>query len=219
MRMTQSAAALVACLVSSTAGAALLPDSYNMLNGNTGSYNYWDETYSGSGCVTCDNAALSGGKGDLTNGIIASDNWFVVEAPPGNGPYVGWSLDPTITFHWNAPVTISSVTFHLDDSNGAGGVSAPAGVLVNGVLFSISEPAGSSPFAFTADGVSFTGNDLVVSLLRKNSWLFLSEVEFNAAPQAVPGAVPEPQTYALLLAGLALIAFTTRGPRRGREPK
>ena len=144
---------LVILGAASSAYAALTPDSYNMLNGNSGSYNYWDETYNGAGCVTCDNAALSGGRGDLTDGIIATDNWFVTEAPAGNGPYVGWTLDPTITFHWNAPVNVSSVTFHFDDSNGSGGVSAPASVDVNGINFLISDPAGSALFAFVANGL------------------------------------------------------------------
>lgn len=196
--------ALVILSAASSVYAALTPDSYNMLNGNTGSYNYWDETYSGAGCVTCDNAALSGGRGDLTDGIIAADNWFVTEAPAGNGPYVGWTLDPTITFHWNAPVNVSSVTFHFDDSNGSGGVSAPASVDVNGINFPISDPAGSAPFAFVANGLSFTGNDLSVTIHRSNAWVFLSEVEFNVTP------VPEPETYAMLLAGLGLVGFAVR---------
>ena len=196
--------ALVILGAASSANAALTPDSYNMLNGNTGSYNYWDETYNGAGCVTCDNAALSGGRGDLTDGIIATDNWFVTEAPAGNGPYVGWTLDPTITFHWNAPVNVSSVTFHFDDSNGSGGVSAPASVDVNGINFLISDPAGSAPFSFVANGLTFTGNDLAVTIHRSNSWVFLSEVEFNVSP------VPEPETYAMLLAGLGLIGFAVR---------
>jgi len=184
--------------------AGTVPDSYDMLNGNTGSYNYWDETYSGAGCVTCDNAALTGGRGDLTDGIIAADNWFVTEAPVGNGPYVGWTIDPVITFHWNTPVNITSVTFYFDDSNGSGGVSSPASVTVDGTTFPIADPLGSAPFAFVADGLSFSGNDLVVSITRSNSWVFLSEVEFNAAP------VPEPETYAMLLAGLGLLGFAVR---------
>jgi len=206
MRTTFLTAAWVACLASGTASAALMPDSYNMLNGNTGSFNYWDQTYTGAGCVTCNNASLSGGTGDLTDGIIAADNWVITEAPAGNGPYVGWTLNPTITFHWNTIVNINSVTFYLDDSNGAGGVSAPASVMVDGNLFAITEPVGSAPFAFTANGFSFTGNDLVVTLNRKNQWVFLSEVAFNTT------AVPEPETYTLMLLGLGAIA--TIGRRR-----
>ena len=164
--------AVLASTLTATAAFAAGPDSYNMLNGNTGSYQYWDENYTGAGCVTCDNAALSGGKGDLTDGIIATDNWLVVEAPAGNGPYVGWNIDPTITFHWNAATSISSVTFYFDDSNGAGGVSAPSSVTVNGTDYAVADPAGSAPFSFTANGVSFSGNDLVVTIHRGNSWVF-----------------------------------------------
>ena len=98
MRITPPIAALLASLAAGEA-AALQPDSYSMPNGYSGSYNYWDEIYSGSGCRTCDGAFLSGGTGELTDGVIATDNWFVVEAPAGNGPYVGWPIDPTITFH------------------------------------------------------------------------------------------------------------------------
>ncbi|MDE2388709.1 MAG: hypothetical protein KGN35_06445 [Betaproteobacteria bacterium] len=54
-------AAMTILSAASSAFAGAVPDSYNMLNGNTGSYNYWDETYSGAGCVTCDDTALTGG--------------------------------------------------------------------------------------------------------------------------------------------------------------
>jgi hypothetical protein len=204
MNLFRLGAALSTCLAAGSVAAG--PDTYSVLNGNTGSYQYWDESYSGAGCVTCDNAPLSGGTGDLTDGIIATQNWFVTEAPPGNGPYVGWTIDPTFNFHWNATTSVDSVTFHLDDSDGAGGVSAPLSVVVNGMTFAVPEPSGSAPFAFTAQGLSFTGTDLAVSLIRKNSWVFLSEVEFNA----VAAPIPEPETYALMLAGLGAVGFAAR---------
>lgn len=209
MKNAKLLAVLVACLFGGGASAALMPDSYNMLNGNTGSFNYWDETYSGAGCVTCDNAALTGGKGDLTNGITASDNWFVVEPPAGNGPYVGWTLDPTITFHWNSAVSIHSVTFYFDDADGVGGVNAPASIVVDGNIFIVAEPAGSAPFSYTASGLSFSGTDLVVTLQRKNQWVFLSEAVF-----AGPQAVPEPETLALVMVGLGTMAMCTRRRKR-----
>src|SRR5687768_17614164 len=72
-----------------TQAAPILPTSYDMLNGESGTFTYHDETYNGSGSTTTDLAPLSGGVGDLTNGIIAASNWFVTELVP-NGPYVGW---------------------------------------------------------------------------------------------------------------------------------
>ena len=73
---------ITAALATFGAGAASATTltSYSMPNGNTGSYTYWDDTYSGSGDVTVSNSALSGGTGDLTDGVIAGDNWFVTEA-------------------------------------------------------------------------------------------------------------------------------------------
>ena len=195
---TRICAALASCLVAATAYAGGTPDSYAMQNGTSGTYHYWDDTYNGAGCVSCNDAPLSGGRGDLTDGIIASANWELAEAP-GNGPYVGWEVDPVITFHWNTPVNVGSVTFHLDDSNGYGNVSAPAAVIVNGVTYNVADPAGSAPFSFTASGVTFSGTDLQVQILRNNNWVFVSEVQFNAAP------VPEPASGAMLLAGLGLM--------------
>lgn len=202
------ATACAAMLVGGTAGAAAVtPDSYDMLNGNTGSFQYWDHIYNGAGCVTCDNAALSGGRGDLTDGVIAANNWFVDEAPAGNGPYVGWTLNPTITFRWTSAITLNSLTFYLDDANGAGSVSAPSSIDVDGVNYSVADPAGAAPFAFTVSGLSFTGTDLVVRLNRQNQWVFLSEVSFDGS---VPGRVPEPGSLALLAAALGALGFSTR---------
>ena len=121
-----------------------------------------------------------------------------------NGPYVGWTIDPTITYHWNSAVSINSATFYFDDANGGVGVSPPSSVVVNGTSFAIADPPGTAPFSFTASGFAFTGNDLSVTIHRSNEWVFLSEVQFNVA------AVPEPETYAMLLEGLGLLGFVAR---------
>ncbi len=202
MAIARCLAALLAGLAAGEA-AALQPDSYSMPNGDSGTYHYWDDKYNGSGCITCDGALLSGGTGNLTDGVIATQNWNFVEAPGESRPYVGWNVDPTITFHWNAPVSIDSVTLWLDDSNGFGQVSPPQSVTINGILYPVADPPGSAPFAFTASGLSFSGTDLAVTLTRNNVWVFLSEVQFASS-------IPESQTYAMMLVGFALLGFVTR---------
>ncbi|MFL6659977.1 MAG: PEP-CTERM sorting domain-containing protein [Massilia sp.] len=209
MNFMQKALLITAYFCVGAATAAPTPVSYDMLNGNTGSYTYWDDSYTGSGCTTCDNAALTGGTGQLTDGIIATDNWYVTEAPSGPGPYLGWTLDPTITFHWNATTSVNSVTFYLDDSDGAGGVSPPQSITVNGVNYLVADPAGPAPFSFTASGFAFTGTDLVVTLFRSNGWVFLSEVDFADGVN-----VPEPSSVLLLMIGLGGLAAVGRRAKR-----
>jgi hypothetical protein len=216
MRLTPCARVIIAMALVALpigAGAApILPASYDMLNGNTGSYQYWDESYTGLGNTTLDNAPLTGGLGDLTDDIIAADNWNVVEAPPGNGPYVGWTIDPVITFHFAPDVMINSLTIHVDDSNGAGGVSVPDGIRINGgPLMLLTDPATSTPLSFLFDGLNLSG-DIQLELIRKNQWLMLSEVDFEGV--AGPTLVPEPGTLALLGTALTGIAI---GLRRSRK--
>lgn len=177
--------------------AQVNPSSYDMPNGSTGNYSYWDESYTGLGCKTCDGAALTGGLGDLTDGVIASASWNVVEAPAGPGPYVGWAnIDPTITFHFSQSVSIDSVIFSFDDSNLAG-VTAPGSVTIAGQTFAVVNPVGSEPFSFAVSGLSFVGNTLPVVIHRTGSWSFVSEISFASA-------VPEPDSGAMMLAGLAV---------------
>lgn len=206
--LAASACALIAMPVVATPVA---PSSYDMLNGNTGSYEYWDETYTGAGCVTCNNAALTGGLGDLTDGIIATDNWYVVEAPAGNGPYVGWTLDPTITFHFAPGTAIDSISIYYDDSNGAGGVSTPGSFVINGVNYAVTDAPGSAPNVFTVSGLGFVGDTFTLTANRNNSWVFLSEVSFDSGT----GSVPEPASWAMMLAGFGAIGAGLR--RRSRS--
>lgn len=200
--------ALAALFALPTQAAVVSPQSYSLPNGNVGSFVYFDGSYTGSGDVNSAGAALTGGLGDLTDGIIPTENWNVVEAPEGNGPYVGWlNTNPVIEFFFDAVQSFTSVTFHFDDANGGGGVSAPLSVTVNGISAAIADPSSSAPFAFTLDLTGSMATDqLSVQIFRRTEWLFLSEVTFeNDMP-----TVPLPAGLPLLAGGLGLLALMRR---------
>ena len=131
------------------------------------------------------------------------------EAPPGNGPYVGWTLNPTITFHFAPSTAINSVTIWFDDSDGAGGVSAPYSFDINSVNYLVPEPVGSAPSVFTASGLGFVGDTFTLTANRKNSWVFLSEVSFGGPSRGVP----EPATWGLMIAGFGMAGAALRRRR------
>ncbi len=215
MKTRKFAAAALATVSLVSSGAAfaspLTVSSYDMANGNTGSYNYWDDSYSGSGSKTTDGAALSGGKGDLTDGIKATDNWYVTEAPAGAGPYVGWlNVNPLIHFHFAGLVTVKGVSFNFDDAAGNGGVSSPLRVVVGGTTYDVIDPAGSAPFQFDLTGLNLNVSDLDITITRGNSWVFVSEIAFDGS--AGNNSVPEPGLLALFGLGLAGLAFSKRKP-------
>lgn len=206
-------AVLLGVLGFAAAGAAIAaqvqPISYDMPNGSIGTYEYFDDTYTGSGCITCELSPLSGGLGQLTDGIVAQSSWFVVEPPAGPGPYVGWmNVDPTITFHFGTSTAIDSVTFHFDDA-GSGTVAAPLSVTIGAANFPVTNPPGLDPFAFTVSGLGFVGTDLTVQIHRADVWSFVSEVTFQSP-------VPEAGTSAMLLAGLGvMVGLARRRKQRG----
>lgn len=184
--------------------ATVSPASYDMPNGNRGSFTYWDDTYNGSGSTTTSGAALSGGTGDLTDGVIATGNWNVSTE---TAKYVGWvNRNPVITFKFAQSYDFTSATFHFDDAQGAGGVSQPARVSINGSNQIVPINPGSAPFSFTFDLTGTSSDTLTTQLFRSNSWVFLSEVTFEAD---VP-AVPVPAAGGLLVIGLAGFAALRR---------
>lgn len=205
--------ALFAAAVCMTAGAAsastLTPVSYDMPNGSAGSFTYFDGSYSGSGDKSIAGAALSGGLGDLTDGVIATQNWH---AQPSL--YVGWQSDPIITFHFDQVYAFNSITFHFDDSNGLGSVFQPSSVNVNGVGYSVPENPGPAPFAFTADLAGLQAGSLSVQIFRapNSTWVFLSEVSFDGAvPTGAPvAAVPLPAGGLLLIGALGALRLMRR---------
>lgn len=124
-----------------------------------------------------------------------------------------------------SPVSVSSITSTLNGTSttstsvftySVGPLSAtPFGNFANGVVCSNCSSGGSPPnysmLDFTITGVSngnFIGNHD-----STGNWYFAADVYNNGYTGTVASTmspVPEPRTYAMLLAGLGLIAFTVR---------
>lgn len=182
---------LLALLGQQALAVQVVPTSYSMSNGTSGAFTYFDDTYSGSGCKTCPGAFLSGGLGDLTDGIFATLNWNY-----GNVPWVGWSASQVVTFNFAPNTAIDTVSFRFDDSN-SGGVAPPASVTIGGQVFAVTDPVGTAPFTFTVSGLNLVGSSVPITITtRSGSWMMLSEVTFQST-----SAVPEPGTALLMLLG------------------
>ncbi|MCK4342673.1 MAG: hypothetical protein KAY37_13225 [Phycisphaerae bacterium] len=164
----------------------LSPAYYDMLNGEGGTYNYYDDTYDGDGNNNEPLAPLSNGLGDLTDGVFATGHWNQTA-----GPYVGWNtVDPTITFHFAEPVNVDVVTLYLDDAGGGGGVDVPVDVTISmsgdTLVFPGYDPPGDGPFAFPCTNLNMSGDTIEVTLAdytsSRYSFMMLSEVEFYGGP-------------------------------------
>ncbi len=164
----------------------LMPATYDLLNGESGSYTYYDDDYNGNGNNSQPLAPLSDGLGDLTNGVIATQHWN-----GSNLPYVGWkSIEPTITFHFAEHIRLDGITLHVDDSGGGGGVVPPSDiVLVMGgttLSFEVTDPGGNAPFAIQLVDLNLTGTSVDVTLEDDNfsnsRYMMLSEVQFYGGP-------------------------------------
>lgn len=134
MRNHISALIISGAFATGAAAAPLHVASYDMQNGEEytsfGGWEYFDETYSGSGDTTTARAALSGGTGDLTDGVIGTATWqpkvfgmtdaekAAIQADMR--PYVGWYVQESkgapyevaIKFNFDSTVIANSVTIH-----------------------------------------------------------------------------------------------------------
>lgn len=206
MRKLLSAVALLASCMAAQA-IPVVPTSYSMPNG----FLFLDEIYSGNGCRTCSGAALSGGLGELTDGVIALVNYGT-----NGAPYVGWNnTNATVTFNFNPGTAIDSVTISVDDNGGGSGVAPPSSVIINGTTYAVANPPGTAPFTFTVNNIGFVGAALPITFVRSGSWVMVSEVSFAAAT-----AVPEVPQWGQLLAGslgLGLVVLRRRQRFAGRN--
>ena len=179
--------------------------SYSMPNGDGksigGAYNYWDGNFTGTGNKTVDGAALSGGLGALTDGVIATQAWNHVSNVAGTGQDVGWfygtTPDPTITFTFSAGTTINEVDVYLDNS-GTGGVFAPSAILIDGTIEAFIPPPLGTVGKVVIGGLNLTGSSHTVQFDQSgpNNWVMVSEIAFAKS-------VPEPEVMTLLGLGIA----------------
>ncbi len=113
--------------------------SYAMENGDAGGQSYFDDTYGGPGATGNPNVAgsfLSGGLGQLTNGLFASASDIF------DDEWVGWNfIQPTITVDLGTPRSINSVSFHASNLS---------------PLYNDVGAPGSANLSYSQDNVNFT---------------------------------------------------------------
>jgi hypothetical protein len=190
------------------ASVMITPVSYDMPNGGACSWTYYDDTYSGSGNHMISGSFLSGGLGQLTDGVTGVDYWADDLGSGHAYEWVGWQTNPTITFDMGEIVDLESFSVHVNNARRGGVTTFDTCTLTfsnNGTDF-------SDPIAYTTSAANRadqtarfidiltprTAQYVKADFTRLDQWIFLSEVQF--------AEVPEPATLTLLsLAGLALI--------------
>lgn len=231
------AATFVAALLtgfSTSAGAVqIFATSYDLYNGSGtagyGNVRLYDDTYhGGSGSNTTPYAFLSGGLGDLTDGIAATLNWGdcggaspCISGPTfDNRPYIGWNNSslssigsPAVTFHFASGTNIDEVKISMNYGYHASPILFEMGGVGSTMIIDPSYSGGGANHWYDISGLALSGDSLKMTFYYNPTppfgpanWILISEVQFfSAAP-----AIPEPETYAMMLAGLGLLGFFAR---------
>lgn len=214
-------AGLAALGLLASAQATIVVASYDMPDGADLHGAYFDNGYNGAHSAA---RYLSGGKGDLTDGVLSAS----VSAGYGAwAPYVMWDgLSPVIRFDLGSTYTLSSVTAYFKYYAQAA-VFMPGSVGLrysdDGVNFGAERLRGLSmaernvPGGDNSDGIfdllTTPGSGRYVEMTLhngpENRWLALSEVVFDGTPGAAT-SVPEPGSAALAALALAGLGWSRR---------
>lgn len=187
--------------------------SYDMINGRSGFQRYIDETYNGMGNPLVDSSFLSGGTGQLTDGVVGGNDILA----NGSFEWLGWfEVQPSIRFDFGQPARLDTFSVHAASVSFFGDVDLPGTITIdfsddgvnfaNPIVRTTTRPERDNPLSQWIDtdlgGVTaryarafFTDGD--------QPWIFLSETQFT-------GVLPTPAAAALGIGGLML------GTRRRR---
>ncbi|OYU93888.1 MAG: hypothetical protein CFE45_20410 [Burkholderiales bacterium PBB5] len=202
------------------AHAGIAVTSYSMQDGADLHGAYYDNLYNGN---RSSGGYLSGGTGDLTDGVLTAS----VSAGYGAwAPYVLWDgQSPVIVFDLGSEYTLSSVTAYFKYYPQAA-VYMPASVDLrysnDGLNFgsshlrTLSADERAVPGGDNADGtfelITTPGSGRYVQMTLNNGpenrWIAMSEVVFDGTPGGL--SVPEPAGIALVLTALAAMAGARR---------
>lgn len=153
----------------------------------------------------------------LTDGIVGNRGW----ALNAGTEWVGWRniSEVNITFQFAGPMNFSSVSVGTTQDNLSdvvvpsftlwaylGGSWTQQAVITNPASNANDSSSGDAGphLVFTFSGLNVTTDQLRLTASANGPWTFVDEVSFNAAP------VPEPETWAMLLAGLGLVGLARR---------
>jgi len=212
------AAAVIAVSSISTAQAAQFVTGYDVSNARTSGYGGWTHTYSGA--ITSAGGGLfnyTGGNGTLNDGVISANNL--------SNQLFSLADNSSITLHLNSPTFLSELNIFgaTGSGNGIPGILTGATLSFGG----LSQVFSSTPWGPTCtsglcnDKFSFAGTSLasiatnVITLsnfqVAPGPWsTYFNASEISISGVAAVSPVPEPETYAMLLAGLGLMGGMAR---------
>ena len=147
----------------------------------------------------------------MTDGVVAAQPWNLVENGAGTGPYVGWVIgvtaNPVVTFNFAGNPLITPLSIHVDNTL-FGGVNAPASILIDGINTALTAPPSGTIGWINFTGLNLTGNSHTIQFNQMpGRWVFVSEVTFAGS------VVPEPASWAMMIAGFGLVGAAMRQRR------